>query len=121
MKIKKIISVIVLTCFCSIAFSQTITIDTTITSDCEIYPFSQNDTVYGLKISGEVSLNSDTSLLRVIFIDTSYKEYMIYETYPLISNSYEYYAEEEYDETYCLDELIPYGIRIEIINSLTTA
>ena len=118
MKFLKIFLIIViLACINPVVQSQTILIDTTFTTDGEIYPFSQNDTAYGVRMSGDIVLNSDTSLVRVIFSDKNYNEYMVYEAYPLISSKYSFSVSNVYDETYCLDEVIPYSIRIEIINA----
>jgi hypothetical protein len=58
--------------------AQTILIDSSFTSDSEIFPFQQNDTIYGLSISGSVTLSSDTSLVRVILSDNAGHEWMVY-------------------------------------------
>ena len=54
------------------AQTQSITVDTTITADCEFYPFTSDDPIYGLNLSGSLTLNSDTSLIRIVFYDTLY-------------------------------------------------
>ncbi|MCF8233619.1 MAG: hypothetical protein K9G67_01770 [Bacteroidales bacterium] len=100
--------------------SQIINIDTTFVSDGEIYPFSQDDTIKGLKISGNVILNTDTSLVRVIFVDNMYNEYMIYECYPLISTKLDFSFDDVCDETLCLDQINPYSVKVEIINASIT-
>jgi hypothetical protein len=64
--------------------AQTIYIDSTFTTDGEIFPFEPNDTIYGLSISGSVTLSSDTSLVRVILTDEAGQEWMVYEAYPMI-------------------------------------
>ncbi|MDX9905821.1 MAG: C1 family peptidase, partial [Bacteroidales bacterium] len=64
--------------------SQTIQIDSTFTTDAEIFPFEPGDTIYGLSISGTVQLFSDTSLVRVILSDLNGNEWMVYEAYPMI-------------------------------------
>jgi len=46
--------------------AQAITIDSTFTSSGEIFPFNPTDTIYGLGLSGDIVLNSDTSLVRVM-------------------------------------------------------
>ncbi len=53
----------------TIAQNQTIIVDTTITADCEFYPFSFVSTIQGLGFSGSVVLNSDSSLVRLIYSD----------------------------------------------------
>jgi len=65
--------------------AQTIQIDSIFTSDGEIFPFGPNDTIYGLSISGSVTLSSNTSLVRVILTYNSGNEWMVFESYPLIS------------------------------------
>lgn len=121
MHLTKTILTLLLSSFCVlISISQTISIDTTFTTDGVIYPFSQGDTAYGIKISGDIVLNSDTSLVRVIFSDSDSTEYMIYEAYPLISTKSSFSVNDVYDETFCLDELTPHSIRVEIINASLT-
>jgi len=97
--------------------AQTIVIDSTFTSDGEIFPFSQNDTIYGLSISGTVTLSSDTSLVRVILSDTSGNEWMVYEAYPMIVTDSSFDILEECDETCYLEELAPNSIKIQILNA----
>ena len=65
-------------------FSQEIEIDLTFTSDTVIFPFEYIDTISELNMEGELSLHSDTSLVRVILEDDSGVQYMILEAYPLI-------------------------------------
>ncbi|MCF8387574.1 MAG: hypothetical protein K9G47_06805, partial [Bacteroidales bacterium] len=92
--------------------SQSITIDSTFTSDGEIFPFSQVDSIYGLSLSGHVTLNSDTSLVRVILVDENYDEYMVYEAYPLIVTSMEFDITNVSDETKYMNDTDPYSIMV---------
>ncbi|MBP6870655.1 MAG: hypothetical protein KBC43_01490 [Bacteroidales bacterium] len=55
--------------FCMTVKAQSVQIDSTFTTDSEIFPFETGDTIYGLSISGTVQLFSDTSLVRVILTD----------------------------------------------------
>ena len=103
-----------------ICHSQTIIIDSTFNQDAIIYPFDGIDTITGLKISGSVDLQSDSSLIRVIFSDTTYDEFMVYESYPLITASINYSFTDECDETCFLNLLEPYCLRIEIIDATLT-
>jgi len=95
--------------------AQTIVIDSTFSSDGEIFPFSQNDTIYGLSISGSVDLFSDTSLVRVILSDTSGNEWMVYEAYYLILPCGYMQFEGAADETKFLQVNTPYSLEIQII------
>ena len=97
--------------------AQTIQIDSTFTADGEIFPFLPNDTIYGLSISGSVTLNSDTSLVRIILSDDSGNEWMVYEAYPMIVTDTAFEFEEECDETCYLEEFYPHAIEIQIIDA----
>lgn len=93
-----------------------ININNTFTNDTTFNPFI-NNSVYGLSFTGEITLNSDTSLVRLILQTQSGTEFMIYEAYPLICSNSSFVVENVSDETKVLDGEIPAGIRLEIINS----
>ena len=97
--------------------SQSISIDSTFTSDGEIFPFSQVDSIYGLSLSGHVTLNSDTSLVRVILVDENFDEYMVYEAYPLIVTSLDFDITNVSDETKYLNKTEPYSMMIYLVNA----
>jgi hypothetical protein len=102
------------------AFSQTINIDSTFYSDTEIYPFSQVDSIYSLNMSGYITLNSDTSLIRIILTDTFGNEFMIYEAYPLITTSMNFEISEVCDETCYLNGITPYSLIIHLNDASIT-
>jgi hypothetical protein len=97
--------------------AQTIQIDSTFFSDGEIFPFSPNDTIYGLSISGSVALHSDTSLVRVILTDIYGQEWMVFEAYPMIVADTVFDIVEECDETCYLSQSIPISVSIQIIDA----
>jgi hypothetical protein len=112
------IFILAISCFLTLPNqAQTIQIDSTFTSDGEIFPFGPNDTIYGLSISGHFTLSSDTSLVRVILTDNSGNEWMVYEAYPMIVEDTSFNFVEECDETCYLDESVPYSIQVQIINA----
>jgi hypothetical protein len=100
--------------------SQTINIDSTFTADAEIFPFSPDDTITGLSISGSIELNSDTSLVRVILVDEDYNEYMVYEAYPMIVTDTAFDIIEGCDETCYLDEIPSSSIIIHLYDASIT-
>ncbi len=97
--------------------AQTIEIDSIFTFDGEIFPFSPNDTIYGLSISGSVTLLSDTSLVRVILTDDTGNEWMVYEAYPMIVTDTAFDIEEACDETCYLNGIKAYSIMIQLSNA----
>lgn len=104
--------------------AQAITIDSTFTSSGEIFPFNPTDTIYGLGLSGDIVLNSDTSLVRVIFIDADYNEHLLYEAYPYIVSNWSFSFSNVSDETKFLNQTQPHSILVYLsdasieINSL---
>jgi C1A family cysteine protease len=97
--------------------AQTIQIDSTFTTDGEIYPFSPDDTIYGLSISGSVALHSDTSLVRVILTDNTGQEWMVYEAYPFINPIWNFTFHELADETMYKEIQNPILLKVEILNA----
>ncbi len=114
-----ILLLLALSCMYSMPFkAQSIQIDSTFTTDGEIFPFEPGDTINGLSISGTVQLFSDTSLVRVILSDINGNEWMVYEAYPMIVEGTVFEIEEECDETCYLNEFVPLTIAIQIIDAL---
>ncbi|MBC8320170.1 MAG: T9SS type A sorting domain-containing protein [Bacteroidetes bacterium] len=100
--------------------AQTISIDSTFTTDTEIIPFSTTGKVYGLSLNGSVELFSDNSLVRVILYDTLFNEFLVYEAYPLICLLDDFDINSLCDETCYSDGFVPYSLEIQIINAELT-
>jgi hypothetical protein len=97
--------------------AQSIIIDSTFTTDAEIFPFNPNDTIFGLGLSGNLILNSDTSLVRVIVGDSDSLEFMVLESYPLICNDNTITLNKFSDETTFLNTFKPKYIRLALVNA----
>lgn len=115
---KHIITLLLTLCVINLTSqAQSIVIDSIFTTDAEIFPFGSNDTLYSLKISGSIVLNSDTSLVRLIFIDGDYNEYLLYEAYPYICDSTNFSISNVSDETNYLNISQPNSIYIHAVNA----
>lgn len=68
-------------------------------------------------MEGDVHLNSDTSLVRVILEDDFGSQYMIFETYPLICPSLYISFTGYCDETCFLEMINPSSIIIQVIDA----
>ena len=79
----------------------------------ETQPLKIDKPIYNMSVSGDVSFKSKKSLLRVILIDRAQNEYLVYETYPLISTSNQASFDKACRETCVLDGIQPTAIRIE--------
>ncbi|MDT8393865.1 MAG: C1 family peptidase [Bacteroidales bacterium] len=97
--------------------AQTITLDSTFSSSTEIYPFNQSDTIYGLGVSGNIVLNSDTSLVRLVFVDSDYNEYLLYEAYPYICDSWSFSISNVVDETKYLNLTLPHSLYVYVYDA----
>jgi len=94
-----------------------IKIDSIFNSSFELFLFEQIENISGITVDGDVQLNSDTSLVRVILEDDNGIQYMILETYPLICPgqfcNYPGYC----DETCFLEQVNPNSIIIQVIDA----
>jgi hypothetical protein len=98
-------------------YSQEIKIDSTFNSSFDLFPFEQIENISGINVEGDVHLNSDTSLVRVILKDDNGFQYMIFETYPLICPNLYINFNDSCDETCYLEQLNPYSIIIQVIDA----
>jgi len=64
-----------------------IPVDKTLDENTELNIFKSINTISGLAISGDISLFSDSSLVRLILVDQYGYEYLIYEAYPVLAGS----------------------------------
>ena len=94
-----------------------IDLDTAITGNTQLEPFNAPIIISGLAFSGDITLHSDTSLVRIILIDDNYNEYLIYETYPLLSGSKQFSVDEAGEETSLLNHITPFRVMVELINA----
>jgi len=103
-----------------LGFTQIIQVDSTFNQRSLLTNlFDDFDTITGIKINGTIQFHSDSSLVRVLFIDNHSNEFMICEAYPLIINKGEttVILDNACDETCYLNSLNPSSIRIEIIDA----
>ncbi len=118
--LNRILIIMILPIYCLISssiFSQIIPIGTTFTSDDQICPFESYNTIYGLTISGKVTLSSDTSLVRLILLDKNGNEWMVYEAYPMILPGKHSVVSHAADETRFLQVDQPDCLEIDIIDA----
>lgn len=117
---KNFIIVLAIIMMTGLSFAGTITLNQTFTTDTTFNPFPNNNPIYGLTISGNVVLDQSTSLIRVLLQTNSGNEYIIFESYPLISENLLFTFNAKSDETTVLNGEKPVGIRIELINARIT-
>ena len=91
--------------------------DMTINDNTQLEPFNSQMIISGLAFSGDITLHSDTSLVRIILMDSNYNEYLIYETYPILSGSKKLQVDEAGEETSQLNNITPYRLTFELINA----
>lgn len=95
---------------------RSITINETILNDKQI-EIPPKVPISGLVISGEVSLNSDTSLVRIVLIDKNEDEYLVFEAFPLLAEGKTFDIYEIGEETALLNNISPSYLSITIIDA----
>jgi hypothetical protein len=98
--------------------AENLTINQTFTEDSQFNPFTTNNPLYGISFTGNVTLNGDQSLLRVILVTNTDEELLIYEVFPSVFES-EQISEYCY-ETCFLDALVPASIKVIVIDASVT-
>ena len=78
-----------------------------------IVPVDTGKPVYSFSVSGSAYFAGDKSLIRLILVDTQGNEYLIYETYSLLTDRYSFALSNSCEETCVLDAVIPQHVRIE--------
>jgi len=68
--------------------------------------------ISGLSISGSIKFKSDFGLVRVILEDDAKNEYLVYETYPLLTEGKSLSFENMCEETALLKSVIPSSLKI---------
>lgn len=96
---------------------QRIGINQQFTLPDQIEPFTDFDPISGLVLTGNITLNTDSSLVRVILIDKQYNEYLVYEIYPLLADSWTFSISEIGEETTMLNNVEPSLLKIELIDA----
>ena len=112
--------ILILNCICILLNAQinkSIVVHQNFTTDKELFIFGKISKITGVCISGKTQLNDNNSLIRVVLVDNSGNEYLIFETYPLISQNKNFSFLNKGEETYYLSGLNPKSLRIELINA----
>ncbi len=97
--------------------AQVIHIGETFSSDTIFQSFPDDRTAYSIHLYGSIQLYSDSSLVRVVLVDTYGSHFLLYEAYPLITDTNAFSITSGCDETCFLDGIIPDSIRVDIISA----
>ncbi|MBN2035738.1 MAG: hypothetical protein JW768_03260 [Chitinispirillaceae bacterium] len=73
--------------------------------------------VFGVGVTAEITLSGDASLARVVLIDESNQEYLIYEISALISKGRSVSVIDACEETKLLDGIVPAFLRVELFGA----
>lgn len=129
MKYFKFICLIILSCIRVNSFSQNhFTTYNDITNVAQTkYIFHKSDSIpllknkspiSGYSITGHVELKSRNSLVRVVLGDRNNEEYLVYETYPLISELGISQFNNICEETSLLDNIVPSYLKIVVEDAI---
>ena len=94
-----------------------IPVEKTLNENTLLNIFQSKTAISGLAITGDISLHSDSSLVRLIFVDQNGYEYLIYETYPVLAGSKQFSVTGVAEETSSLDQVIPSRVKVELVDA----
>lgn len=83
----------------------------------ETYNLPNTSPIFGLQFSGSFQLNTDTSVVRLLLVDSNGNERLVYETYPLSVGNRFYAVTNVCEETCFLPATQGQSLRIELIDA----
>jgi len=104
---------------CGVARPQVfqVPIDSTYTNNAVLSFTNITIPISRMSLAGNVELNSDTSLVRVILIDVNDFQYLVFESYPMIDTLTSFSVDNFCYETCILNDIIIKEIVIQIYNA----
>jgi PKD repeat protein len=94
---------------------ETILLKQTVTKTAEIFQFDGKvSTIFGLAMKVDITFDNENSLVRIILVDKSNNEFLVYETYPLLETKKSFSIDNLCEETGILDAVKPQSLRIEV-------
>jgi PKD repeat protein len=89
-----------------------------VTKTAEIFQFDGKvSTIFGLAMKVDITFNDENSLVRIILVDKSNNEFLVYETYPLLETKKSFSIDNLCEETGILDAVKPQSLRIEVTDA----
>jgi len=99
--------------FAQADYNLNIQVNNEYSQNTTITPFN-GETITALSISGDVVFNSNKSFVRLIVNDSDGNEYLIYESYPMLSGSNQFVFNYECEESCFFEGYQPETIEIQI-------
>jgi len=96
---------------------NTIKIEKDFSQSQEIYSFTPKEVIYGLSIDASLQLHSDNSLVRIILVADNSREYLVYESYPLLVDTTTYTITGACEETCLLTPVTPVSLKVVLIDA----
>jgi len=114
------LSMMTIAVFCQTpAFNHDTVFNLLLTRDTTLTPFNGLSTT-GLGISGNIVLNSDSSFIRIIVKSPQEEEFLVYEIYPMISDTSVFAFTNECEESCFFDGFTPVYLIIQITDAFLT-
>ena len=94
-----------------------IPVDLSMNENTQLDISESQSTISGLAITADISLYSDSSLVRLILVDHYGYEYLIYETYPILAGLKQFSVAGVAEETSSLNQVIPLRVTVELVDA----
>jgi hypothetical protein len=95
----------------------TVIVDTILHENTQLEIFHSVCNISGLAFTGDIELHADSSLVRIILMDTNRVKYLIYEAYPILSGSKRISVQKVGEESIYLDQVTPQQLSIELVDA----
>jgi len=100
---------------------ETIMLKQTFTVNSEIFPFNGKIlTIFGLAVKADITFTGEKGLVRIILLDQTNNEYLVYEAYPLLEDKSSFSINNLGEETGILNAVNPKSIRIETTDAIVS-
>jgi len=99
---------------------ENVTVDRTVASLDELeeeVALSIPDPIHGINIIGTINLNSESSLVRILLVDSSSVEHLIYEVYPLLATEGTFDISIVCEESCFLEPTIAQSLKVEVVDA----
>jgi hypothetical protein len=116
----KLLIILVVLLYSKPSNAQEYSINKSFTIDTELSIFKTDNPIGSLKLNADIKLNSKKSLIRIILVDKTYSEKLVFESYYQLAEGNSFSVINACDETELLNNLQPAYIKIQIIDAVIT-
>lgn len=116
----KLLIILVVLLYSKPSNAQEYSINKSFTIDTELSIFKTDNPIGSLQLNADIKLNSKKSLIRIILVDKTYSEKLVFESYYQLTDDNTFSVTNACDETELLNNLQPAYVKIQIVDASIT-